>query len=114
MGITPIDLFRSGNASSARLDQVRVEGFSADVDTNTDPSGDVWVIANGKGASTSDDAGPDWRGRPWKRAKGHTYSALLRVWNDDPGHWVWQPAHDMLLTDYVDALRLSNLHFVRL
>jgi hypothetical protein len=114
MGTTPVDLFHSGNATSARLDQIRTAGSSADVDTITDAAGGVWVIANGKGASTSDAADPDWRGRPWKLAKGHSYSALLLVWNDDPGHWVWQPTHDTILTDYVDALGRSNLHFVRL
>lgn len=114
MGITPVDLFRSGNTTSARLDQIRTTGASADVDTITDRAGDVWVIANGKGASTSDAADPGWRGRPWMLPKGHIYSALLLVWNDDPGHWVWQPTHNMLLSDYVDALKLSNLHFIRL
>jgi hypothetical protein len=114
VGITPVDLFRSGNATSARLDQIRTAGTSADVDTVIDPSGAVWVISNGKGASTSDAADPEWRGRPWMLARGHAYSALLLVWNDEPDHWVWQPTHDMLLSDYVDALRHSNLHFVRL
>ena len=33
----------------------------------------------------------------------------------DPGHWVWMPDpdKDMLLSSYIDELRLSNAQFVK-
>jgi hypothetical protein len=113
MEATPLDLFRSGNATSARLDKVRTEGPNRDVDTQVDHDGRVWVIANGKGMSTSEAPDSDWRGVPWRLPKGHLYTTRLLVWNDMPGHWVWQPAKDMLLSEYVSALSGSNGQFVR-
>jgi hypothetical protein len=113
MGVTPLSLYRSGNATSARLDRVRTEGPSRDVDTRLDAEGNIWVIANGKGMSTSDAADSDWRGIPWRLPQGHHYSDVLLVWNDAPGHWVWQPGEDMLLSDYVQALEESNRQFVK-
>jgi hypothetical protein len=113
MGVTPVDLYRNGNASSARLDHVRTGGGNPDVDVQIKPNGDLWVIANGKGVSTSDAPDEEWNGKPWKLAKGHVYSSLLVVWNDDPGHWVWMPDKDMLLSSYIDELRLSNAQFVK-
>jgi hypothetical protein len=104
MGITSVDLFRSGNATSARLDKVRTQGPGRDVDTRMGMGGNLWVIANGKGISCSSAVDPTWRGQPWKLLMGHTYSNLLIVWSDEPGHWVWQPVQDMLLFEYVDAL----------
>lgn len=113
MGVTARTLFRSGNATSARLDRVRTDGPGRDVDIQTEPDGSVWVIANGKGMSTSDSLDPRWRGVPWRLAQGHIYSDLLLVWNDEPGHWVWQPAREMLFSEYVAALSLSNREFMR-
>lgn len=113
MGVTSLTLFRSGNATNARLDKVRTQGPARDVDTRTDTAGTLWVIANGKGMSTIDAADSGWSGIPWKLLQGHSYSNLLLVWNDAPGHWVWQPAQDMPLSEYVDALSLSNGQFVK-
>jgi len=113
MGTTLIDLFRSGNASSARLDRVRTDP-NGDVDTFVDAVGDVWVRSNHKGMSSASSPEPSWRGAIWRLRRGHVYSGLLIVWEDDPGHWVWQPVRDMLLSNYVDALRQSNARFEKL
>jgi hypothetical protein len=113
MGATSIDLFRSGNASSARLDRVRT-GPNGDVDTFVDAMGDVWVRSNGRGMSSADSPEPSWRGAIWKLPQGHIYSELLIVWEDLPGHWVWQPVRDMLLSNYEDALAQSNARFEKL
>jgi ligand-binding sensor domain-containing protein len=115
MARTSINLYRSGNATSARLDKVRVNRFgNVDVDVRPDAAGSLWVIANGKGMSSSDRANPAWFGQPWCLRAGHAYSDLLIVWNDHAGHWVWCPVRNMLLKDYVGALAYSNMHFKRL
>jgi hypothetical protein len=110
MGVTPVDLYRNGNASSARLDHVR----PADVDTYIGPGGGIWVKANGKGVSSWDTPDEDWSGKLWRLHRGHSYSNLLLVWNDDPGHWVWMPNQDMPLSAFRNELSLSNRHFVKM
>jgi hypothetical protein len=93
MGATSVDLFRSGNATSARLAHVRIKIADPDVDIDIDASGDVWVLANGKGVSTWDSADPGWSGKPWRLPAGSAYSDQLVVWCDSPGHWVWEPTN---------------------
>jgi hypothetical protein len=111
MGTTSIDLYRSGNASGAQLDKVRI----SEVDTRTDPNGDTWVLAiNGKGVSTWDSLDPTWRGKPWRLPASSPYDDhLLLVWEDEPGHWTWAPAHDMILGDYQVALSQVSVLFVK-
>jgi hypothetical protein len=107
MGVTTIDLYRSGNAGSARLDRVRVQPGNSDVDLFLDPAtGEMWVLAaNGEGVSTWDAVDPTWRGKPWRLPMGSVYPDSLRVWsNGVPGHWAWAPARTMLLSEYVAAL----------
>ena len=114
MGVTAIDLFRSGNATTPRLHRVRTTGPNADVDLYQDPaSGDDWVRANGKGVSTWDSVDPTRAGVPWRLAAGSQYPNSLKVWNDDPGHWVWEPTADMKLSDYVAALEVAGQGFVK-
>lgn len=109
MGVTSIDLYRSGNSTSARLNKIRPK----DVDIYSDGSGNIWVKANGKGVSTESFADPGWSGKPWKLHQGHIYSSDLNVWEDSPGHWLWAPARDMLMSDYEAALTQSNGQFVK-
>lgn len=113
MGITPIDLFRSGNSSSPRLDNVRIATAPPEVDTYMDAAGSAWVKANGRGVSTSDAIDPGWLGRPWRLPAGSRISDRLRVWEDAPGHWVWEPVSDMPLTHYVADLASAGALFVR-
>jgi len=37
----------------------------------------------------------------------------LYLWNDYPGHWAWEPAIDMPLSDYEAALAAINAKFIR-
>lgn len=113
MAVTAVDLFRSGNATSARLSHVRIKVADPDVDIHTDASGDVWVLANGKGVSTWDAVDPGWSGKPWKLPVGSPYSDQLVVWCDSPGHWVWEPAQTMRLSDYQALLIAAEANFVR-
>ena len=115
MGLTSLDLFRSGNRNTANLDSVRTPTNSADPDVDTffDQAGIEWVQANGKGVSTADAPKATWRGQPWRLPRGSQYSDDLVVSEDDPGHWTWAPARDMPLADYKAALGLANAHFVK-
>lgn len=114
MGVTQFDLYRSGNASSARLPAVRIGGSDPDVDVYVDPTTGVeWVRANGKGSSTSDVIDPGWTGRIWRLPPGSVYPDTLELWEDDPGHWLWAPKHDMPLAEYIAALGVVNALFVR-
>src|SRR5258708_625173 len=101
MGITTLDLFRSGNAGGAGLEKVRINGSNADVDTYVEPTTrQLWVRADGQGASTSDAVDPTWRGKPWRLPAGTTYPDVLLLWPDDPGHWLWTAAVDMPFVNY--------------
>jgi hypothetical protein len=84
MGVTQFDLYRSGNASSARLQAVRIGGFYPDVDVYLDPTGIEWVRANGKGSSTGDVIDPSWTGRIWRLPPGSVDPDVLELWEDDP------------------------------
>jgi hypothetical protein len=33
---------------------------------------------------------------------GTPYSDRLRLWTDEPGHWLWEPAQGVLLSDFKD------------
>lgn len=109
MAATALDLFRSGNASGARLDHVRT---GRDVDVWADTAGQIWVSANGKGISVWEAPDPAWA-KVWRLPAGATIPAELMLWTDVPGHWVLQPSRDMLLTTYEDSLRTVNGQFVR-
>jgi hypothetical protein len=113
MGVTPIDLFRSGNSRSPRLDNVRIGGADPDVDTFADAVNTTWVVANGKGISSSDTVDPTWTGKPWRLPAGTIFPDGLRLFEDDPGHWVWEPATDMPLANYEGLLATVNPLFVK-
>jgi hypothetical protein len=112
MGVSTVDLYRNGNANSARLDHVRIDGPTRDVDTYIQ-NGTVWVSANGKGVSSESSPDPNWNGKLWRFDGGLSFPDSLRLFQDDPGHWVWEPAHDMPLARYRDALATANSSFVK-
>lgn len=100
---TPVDLWRRGNATSPRLDNIR----SQDVDT--EKRGNIeFVLANGKGISCFDsrDSGTNW----WKLPAGSLVVAGLTLINDNnpPGHWVFAPAQDMPLDEYRGLLTVQG------
>ncbi len=105
MGRTTCDLYRMGNATSARLDHVR----PIDVE-HTVVAGVDWVRAGTGGVSTFSVPAPG-KGRWWKLAAGYDYGTLLLVWNDVGNHWSWEPSIDMPLSDYRSLLDTANRHF---
>jgi hypothetical protein len=108
MGITAINLYRMGNANSPKMDDVRIGIPNQHIDAITDLSGLVWVVAGTGGVSTWDTPNPGLRGRTWLIPSGIAYSDRLRVWNDSPGHWLWEPVRDMLLADFQADLAAIN------
>lgn len=101
MGATTTDLFRLGNASNARMDNVR----DKDV-TITEKDGEKWVKAKEGGISTfSVSSGKD---KEWKAPAGATYPADVYVYNDRGNHWSWAPNKDMKLSDFTGLMATCN------
>jgi hypothetical protein len=107
MGTTPVALYRRGNTTSARLDHVRL---GIDVASFT-RNGVEWVTGRSGGVSTFATDPPPGTGRIWTLDAGTTYPETLYLYNDQGDHWSWDPAIDMLLADYRDALAVVNGNF---
>lgn len=120
MGVTPVDLFRGGKRTHAKLADVRSAhdpgnpSSDPDVESFVEPKSQVvWVsAAKGNGASCWN-TNKGWS-RSWQLPAGTQYPDSLRLWNDDnpPGHWTWAPAYDMPLSDFKAALAVVNQRFV--
>jgi hypothetical protein len=103
---TPVDLYRMGNAISARLENIRTK----DIDIYEDSGGD-WVSANSGGISTFSicGSGKNW----WKLDQGCEIPNELRVVNDYGNHWLWEPNYSMPLVDYQRALKSVGEQFYK-
>ncbi|NDJ19755.1 hypothetical protein GS601_21105 [Myxacorys almedinensis A] len=103
---TPVDLYRMGNAVSARLNNVRAK----DIDLYEN-EGQTWVAANSGGISTFSDRGnsKNW----WKLDQGAEIPNQLRVINDYGNHWLWEPSYSMPMDDYQEALRSIGEQFYK-
>ena len=104
---TRVDLYRLGNSSSPRMDNVRekdVEMFERD--------GKTWVKARSGGVSTF--SKPSGKSNEWRLKKGTSFPSKLRVYNDHGDHWQWEPEVDMPLDDYLDLLRQVNRLFEKM
>ena len=109
MGLTPIDLYRRGNANSPRMDHVRPVDVVRFVQNSTE-----WVRGRSGGISTFASSTPPGRGRIWRLPAGTLYLDELHLENDHGDHWSWEPAQDMQLSAYLDGLRALNAEFIRL
>jgi hypothetical protein len=107
VGVTPVDLYRAGNATGPRMDHVRPNRDIA----VTQQNGVDWVHPLSGGISTREQ--PYWAFRGWWRIpKGTAFSDLLTVRNDHGDHWSWEPARSMELAEYVRLLEGLNKEFV--
>lgn len=109
-----VDLYRSGNSSSARLDNLR----NVDVDVFTHATqNEIYVRAsNTKGVSTWDSAARlvSLGGRSWHLPVNSTYDdTRLLLWETRPGSgkWNWTPTRDMPGSEFITALRAVNALF---
>jgi hypothetical protein len=113
-GTTTVDLYRTGNTTSARMENVRTgiaPQTSVDVSTVTE-AGVVYVLPNTGGISTLTSAN-GLGATVWKIPKGTVYPNTLKVWNDKTGHWQWAPAAKMKMSDYQAALATINSKAIR-
>ncbi|MGO8916520.1 MAG: hypothetical protein ACLQJR_11500 [Stellaceae bacterium] len=109
MATTAVDLFRAGNAGSARLDRVRSSDLTIYKIGVVD-----WVKSGTGGMSTWDAIDPTLNGPWWRLPAGTDYNdiALVLV-NDQGNHWSWEPRFDMELAAYQNALAAVNMKFIR-
>lgn len=112
MGATSINLYRSGNATGPLLDRLRMSGGNFDIGTYADAQGVVWVTANTGGVSTWDKPDTGWS-KTWMLPAGSVFPNDLILWNDAPGHWLWEPAADMPIQQYQAALARAGALFAR-
>ncbi|XZN93159.1 MAG: hypothetical protein ACM65M_10185 [Microcoleus sp.] len=106
MAKTPLNLYRQGNANSARMDNVRPNKDVATYEEN----GQVWVEATlGGGISTfaTQRSGKNW----WKLDEGTDIPGELNLVNDHNDHWLWKPSYTMPIDEYKEALRLIGASF---
>ncbi len=98
MATTTTDLFRRGNAASARLTHVRL---GKDIDV-FQINGVDWVAAHSGGISTFSvqPPGANW----WLLPVGYDYPDDLALANDHGDHYSWEPNVDMTLADYIALL----------
>lgn len=101
--LAPEDLYRLGNVTSPRLDNIR---RPKDIDT-MEVNGILMVISNGKGVSlfTKErlEATP-MSGWVWMIAKGTHVPAGLKLVNDRPGHYSICPTANMPLDEFKGLL----------
>ena len=108
-GTLSVDLYRGGNASSPRLDNVR----DKDVTKYIGKNGKIWVKGKQEGISTFS-AYPKDPKNQWKIAKGTSYSSNLYIYKESGDHWLIAPAKDMPLDDYLKHLGTLKSKFVKL
>ena len=103
---TSLDLYRWGNASSPKLDNVRPTDLAT-----YKHDGQDWVEAKSGGISVfSTDTGEK---NTWKLPKGTAYAAKLFIFNDHDNHWSIQPSVNMTLVEYQALLRELGARFVK-
>ena len=103
---TPIDLYRQGNATSPRMDNVRPNKDIAIYEEGEE----IWVnAALGGGISTFATLrlGKNW----WKLSQGTDIPAELELINDHNDHWLWKPRYNMPIEVYKAALRQMRQAF---
>lgn len=101
--MAPENLFRLGNATGPRLDNIR---RPKDVDT-TEINGILVVIANGKGISLSTKdriESTPMSGWVWKIPKGTSVPVGLKLLNDRPGHYSIAPTSNIPLDEFKGLL----------
>jgi hypothetical protein len=106
-GTTPVDLYRSGNTTSPRMDNVRVQDITQITVNNV-----VYVKSASGGISTSTTA-TNLSPTVWKIPKGTSFPDTIKLNNDSPGHYAWEPAGQMKLVDFTSLMSSLNAKFVK-
>ena len=111
---TPITLYRQGNATSPRMDNVRANKDVAIFEE----SGVIWVLASSSdgrspgGISTfaNSGIGKNW----WRLDAGSEIPNELKLINDHDNHWLWQPSQVMTIYTYQTALTIIGALFTKI
>ncbi len=104
---TPLDLYRQGNASSPRMDNVRTKDIEI-----YEQEGQIWVnpsLEGGISTFAAPRSGKNW----WKLEQGTEIPPQLTLVNDYGNHWLWKPREVMPLEEYKAALREIGDHFAK-
>ena len=107
MGITRTDLYRRGNSSNPRMDNVRPVDATSFIHNGVE-----WVLGCSGGISTFASAGLPGRGKIWRLPAGTSYPDELHLENDHDDHWSWEPARDMEMARYRALLAAVGQSFV--
>jgi len=120
MNTTPVALYRQGNASSPRMDNVRP---NKDI-TVYEQQDELWVMltleegrlsggmSRSEGISTFESPGS---GKNWYKLEfGTDIPPELELVNDRAGHWLFQPSRPMTLEKYKEALHLIGTFFCKI
>jgi hypothetical protein len=111
---TPIPLYRQGNATSPRMDNVRPD---KDVATFMD-EGVVWVLTTLADSTLPGDISTfasQGRGKNlWKLDPGIDIPIELELINDHNNHWLWQPSMTMPIDEYKAALKQVGEFFYKI
>lgn len=95
----PVDVYRSGNASSPKISRNNLRPGS---EYTTGPDGEPQAVP-GMGVSTSADY-PSRPGNYWNLPSGTELPEGLQVVNDHGSHWQIEPTGPMSLDEYVGLL----------
>ncbi len=113
MAKTPVDLYRKGNASSPRMDHVRINKDIATYESNKE----FWVretLAGGESPGGISTFSTQGRGKNWWKLDADTEIPLeLELINDRGNHWLWKPSKTMPIQKYKMALRLISQSFYK-
>ena len=109
---TPINLYRAGIKRGPRFEHFSTANPEIVIQNR---AGVDWVLGPRQGGASTLTAPGFLRDVVWYvLPAGTTYDdAMFYLWNDDAGHYTWDPAQDMQLTAYLDALIALNPEFIR-
>lgn len=108
-GVVPVDLYRGGNSTSARMDNVRVTDVQIFHQGNRD-----WVVG-GEGGISTFSTPPSNTKNWWVIRAGTEYDDNhFKLINDRGNHWSWAPADTMRLQHYKNYLSSLNNKFTKL
>ena len=95
---TPVALYRSGNATTPKMDNVR----AADITQYTGADRTPWVKAGTGGLSTF--SAPSNTKNEWSLPAGSFIPDGIVVTNDHDNHYLFAPTRDMPLSTFVSLL----------
>jgi hypothetical protein len=115
-GTTTVDLYRGGNATNARMDNVRTGPPAHTVsDVQTVTEGGVVYVLPGNGGLSTNALLSNVSAPAWKLPKGSVYpDTLVLVDDKSNNHWSWRPATKMTLDSFKSILAIFNSKFTKM